>query len=315
MAAIRLAPSNTSTRSAPIFLVPCTFSSMDKRLNELIYRAEALLERFASQLPAPAEPIDWSAIAFRWQRRPGGGTLQPIPQPQTQCLDDLQGIEPQKCLLERNTRQFIAGLPANNALLWGSRGTGKSSLIKALLNRYGDAGLRLIEVERSELVDLPEIVAQLRDRPERFILFCDDLSFEAGDPGYKALKVTLDGSLDAAPENVLIYATSNRRHLVPEYMSENLEAKVVGTEIHHGDSTEEKISLSERFGLWLSFYPFNQEEYLGIVRYWLLQLDVEGFDEDARAEALRWAHNRGSRSGRSAWQFARDRAGRLQLDN
>jgi len=286
---------------------------MNDQLKGLLERAEQLLEQVARQLPAPPAATDWSAIAFRWQRSSGGGALQAIAHPHTLTLDDLQGITRQKALLEQNTRQFVAGLPANNALLWGSRGTGKSSLVKALLNHYAGSGLRLVEVERLELVDLPLIVEQLRGRRERFILYCDDLSFEAGDPGYKALKVALDGSLEAAPDNVLIYATSNRRHLVPEYMSENLEAKVVDTEVHFGDSVEEKISLSERFGLWLSFYPFNQEEYLTIVHYWLAQLGIGHFDEAARAEALRWAQARGSRSGRAAWQFARDWAGRQQL--
>ena len=284
---------------------------MEERLERLIELGERLLAQLSH---SPSNHfIDWSASAFRWHREHGGGVLRAIAQPRTLRLQDLQGIERQKTLLERNTRQFVAGLPANNALLWGSRGTGKSSLIKALLHHHADAGLRLIEVERSELVDLPQIVVLLRERPERFILFCDDLSFEAGDPGYKALKVALDGSLDAPPDNVLIYATSNRRHLVPETMRENQEAQVVDTELHLGDALEEKISLSERFGLWLSFYPFNQDEYLGIVRYWLLQLGIETFDDEARADALRWAQARGTRSGRSAWQFARDLAGRSRL--
>jgi len=286
---------------------------MAERLEGLIDRAEQLLLQLARQLPPAPSPTDWAATAYRWQRHPGGGTLQALAHPHTLRLEDLQGIERQKALLAQNTRQFVAGLPANNALLWGSRGTGKSSLVKALLNRHSEEGLRLIEVERQELVDLPQIVEQLRERSERYLLFCDDLSFEAGDPGYKALKVALDGSLETAPENVLIYATSNRRHLVPEYMSENLEAQVVDTEVHFGDSIEEKISLSERFGLWLSFYPFNQEEYLHIARYWLQQLGISQFDEQARAEALRWAQARGSRSGRAAWQFARDWAGRSLL--
>lgn len=284
---------------------------MIERLKGLIDRAEGLLQQLERQLPPAPAPTDWSALAFRWHSR--GGTLQAIAHPHTLQLDDLQGIDRQKAVLSQNTRQFLRGLPANNALLWGSRGTGKSSLVKALLNAHAAEGLRLIEVDRQELVDLQQIVDLLHGRPERFILFCDDLSFEAGDPGYKALKVALDGSLDAAPENVLIYATSNRRHLVPELMSENLEARVVDTEVHFGDSIEEKISLSERFGLWLSFYPFNQDEYLAIVHHWLQQLGIEQFGESARAEALRWAQARGSRSGRAAWQFARDWAGRSRM--
>lgn len=284
---------------------------MLEQLKDILERAESLLRHLEQQLPPAPAPTDWSAIAFRWHSR--GRSLQAIPHPHTLRLDDLQGIDRQKAVLAQNTRQFLRGLPANNALLWGSRGTGKSSLVKALLNTHAAEGLRLIEVERQELVDLTLIVEQLRERPERFILFCDDLSFEAGDPGYKALKVALDGSLDAAPENVLIYATSNRRHLVPELMSENLEARVVDTEVHFGDSVEEKISLSERFGLWLSFYPFNQDEYLAIVRHWLRQLGITQFDEQARGEALRWAQGRGSRSGRAASQFARDWAGRTRM--
>lgn len=283
------------------------------QLKALLERAEGLLHQLEQQLPPLPGPTDWTALAYRWRRHPHGGVLQAITHPHALRLDDLQGIDRQRSLLDQNTRQFIRGLPANNALLWGSRGTGKSSLVKALLNAHAAEGLRLIEVDRHELVDLPRIVDLLRERPERFILFCDDLSFEAGDPGYKALKVALDGSLDAAPENVLIYATSNRRHLVPELMSENLEARVVDTEVHFGDSVEEKISLSERFGLWLSFYPFNQDEYLAIVRHWLRQLGITQFDEQARGEALRWAQGRGSRSGRAASQFARDWAGRTRM--
>ncbi len=288
---------------------------MIEQLKGLFEHAERLLLQLEQQLPPVPTPTDWSALAFRWHSHPHGGSLRAIRHPHTLCLDDLQGIERQRSILSQNTRQFIRGLPANNALLWGSRGTGKSSLVKALLNAHAEEGLRLIEVDRHELIDLPQIVDLIRERQERFILFCDDLSFEAGDPGYKALKVALDGSLDAAPDNILIYATSNRRHLVPEFMSENLEARVVDTEIHFGDSIEEKISLSERFGLWLSFYPFNQDEYLNIVHYWLRQLGIVHFDEQAKEEALRWAQARGSRSGRAAWQFARDLAGRTQIDD
>lgn len=283
-------------------------------LNRLTRAIEGLSERLdalhgtASVIPAWEEHT-----AFRWRHDNGTGRLEAIAHPHGVRLRDLHGIDKQKQALDRNTRQFIAGLPANNALLWGSRGTGKSSLIKALLNEYTEQGLRLIEVEKHHLVDLPDIVAQLYARTERFIVFCDDLSFEADDPSYKALKVVLDGSVSAGPDNVLVYATSNRRHLLPEFMHENLEARHVDGELHQGDTVEEKISLSERFGLWLSFYAFKQDEYLAIAAYWLDQLGAGELDEVAQDEALRWALSRGSRSGRSAWQFARDWAGRNAL--
>jgi predicted AAA+ superfamily ATPase len=226
----------------------------------------------------------------------------------------LRGIDGQKKIVEQNTRQFVEGHPANNVLLTGARGTGKSSLIKALLNKYAARGLRVIEVEKQDLVDLPDIVELIAERPERFILYCDDLSFDADEPGYKALKVVLDGSVAAASENCLIYATSNRRHLMPEFMSENLEAKRVDDEIHPGETVEEKISLSERFGVWVSFYPFDQDEYLEIVAQWLAHFKVAGAGSDAvRHAALQWALQRGSRSGRVAWQFARDWAGRARI--
>jgi predicted AAA+ superfamily ATPase len=261
-------------------------------------------------------PSGSKVIAYRWRRRPGRntGVLQPVAHPHAIRLDDLLGIDRQKAELDRNTRQFVKGLPANNALLWGSRGTGKSSLIKALLNEYADKGLRLIEAESGELTDLPDIVEPLYGRKERFILFADDLSFEADDPSYKALKALMDGSIAAAPDNVLIYATSNRRHLLPEFHSENEQAQLVGTEIHHGEAVEEKISLSERFGLWLSFHPFSQEQFLAIVRHHLGALGVQRSGaREIQAEALRYALSRGSRSGRVAMQFARDWAGRTQL--
>jgi uncharacterized protein len=229
-------------------------------------------------------------------------------------LQDLQGVDEQKRRVQRNTLQFVRAHPANNVLLTGARGTGKSSLVKALLNEYAARKLRLIEVEKHELIDLPEIVDQIAARPERFILFCDDLSFEADDPGYKALKVVLDGSIASASENVLIYATSNRRHLMPEYMQENLETRYVGGEVHPGEAVEEKISLSERFGIWVSFYPFDQQQYLAIVNHWLSVLNVTERDSDVlRQAALQWALGRGSRSGRVAWQFARDWAGKEQM--
>ena len=255
------------------------------------------------------EVPDWGHIAYRW--RPGRG-LQGVAHPHRIELDDLLCIERQKADITRNTRQFVAGRGANNVLLTGSRGTGKSSLIKAILHTFSGQGLRLVEVQKQDLIDLPDIVEQLYDRPERFILFSDDLSFEGDDPSYKSLKATLDGSIAAPPENVLIYATSNRRHLLPEYMHENLQARVVDGELHQGEGTEERVSLSERFGLWLSFYPYNQQQYLTIVDHWLARLDsITTADKATRAEALRWSHQRGSRSGRIAYQFARDWSGRL----
>jgi hypothetical protein len=226
-------------------------------------------------------------------------------------LQDLRNVDEQKRRIEQNTRQFVEGRSANNVLLTGARGTGKSSLVKALLNRYAPKGLRLIEVDKHDLIDLPDIVDLIAGRSERFILFCDDLSFEASEPGYKALKSILDGSVASTPDNLLLYATSNRRHLMPEFMDENLETRHVGGEIHPGETTEEKISLSERFGLWLSFYPFDQDAYLAIAAHWLRAYGVPAAAvAAAREEALQWALMRGSRSGRVAWQFARDYAGR-----
>ncbi|HET8701802.1 MAG TPA: ATP-binding protein [Nitrococcus sp.] len=287
---------------------------MDK-LEEVLARAEHLLQRLEALVPpTQAEPCWDEAIAFRWRRSSGGGYLEPVRHPHRIRLENLRNIERQATEIDRNTRQFLAGLPANNVLLWGSRGTGKSSLIKALLNEYAEQGLREIEVEGHDLIDLPQIVDRIQGRAERFILFCDDLSFEADDPSYKALKAALDGSLAATPDNLLIYATSNRRHLLPEYMSENEAARNIGGEIHHGEAVEEKISLSERFGLWLSFYPFNQDDYLDICFSWLAELGASVSEPDTvRQAALRFALGRGSRSGRVAWQFARDWAGRQYL--
>lgn len=284
-------------------------------VDSLLVRAEELLARLDQLLPESVAPTDWKAsIAFRWRKKGARSGLEPIHQVHRIDLRDLCGIDEQKERVERNTRQFVDGLPANNVLLTGARGTGKSSLIKALLNKYASRGLRVIEVEKRDLTDLPDIVELIHDRPERFVLYCDDLSFEADEPGYKALKVVLDGSVAAASENCLIYATSNRRHLMPEYMHENLEYQHVGEEIHPGETSEEKVSLSERFGLWVSFYPFDQDEYLRIVRVWLEHFKVSG-GKSAEIEhaALQWALARGSRSGRVAWQFARDWAGRTRL--
>lgn len=287
---------------------------MNQKFENLIERAEQLMARIESVLPQPLGAPDWSAaIAWRYRKRSSGhGSLEPVRHVAQVRMDDLQEIEPQKARIERNTEQFVSGKPANNVLLTGARGTGKSSLIKACLNAFAARGLRLIEVDKADLVDLPDIVDVVAGRPEKFIVFCDDLSFEDGEPGYKALKSILDGSVAASTPNVLIYATSNRRHLLPEYMAENRTyTHTADGEVHPGEAVEEKISLSERFGLWVSFYPFSQDEYLAIVGQWLASLGVSPADvAAARAEALVWALERGSRSGRVAYQFARDHAGR-----
>jgi predicted AAA+ superfamily ATPase len=284
-------------------------------LAKFLLRAEQLLTRIESLLPLPPTPPDWSvAIAFRWVRgaRNGQtGRLLAVTRPHRLRLADLRGIDEQAQRIEQNTRQFVAARSANNVLLTGARGTGKSSLVKAMLDRFAAQGLRLIEVDKQDLIDLPEIVEQVTGRPERFIVFCDDLSFESGEPGYKALKSVLDGSIAGVPENLLIYATSNRRHLMPEYMDENLATRHVGEEVHPAEQVEEKVSLSERFGLWLSFYPFDQEHYLDICRHWLREFSMTDWDEQVRQEALQWSLARGSRNGRVAWQFARDRAGQM----
>jgi len=279
----------------------------------LIERAETLLAQLATLLPAPPAAPDWEAsIAFRYRKRGSSGRLEPVRHVATIRLAALVEVAPQKERLVRNTEQFVAGLSANNVLLTGARGTGKSSLIKACLNEFAPRGLRLIEVDKADLVDLPDIVDLVGDRPERFIVFCDDLSFDEGEPGYKALKSILDGSVAQASDNVLIYATSNRRHLLPEYMKENLSYQhTEDGEVHPGEVVEEKISLSERFGLWVSFYPFTQDEYLAIVAQWLRSFGVDAAAIGAaRQESLVWALERGSRSGRVAFQFAKDYAGR-----
>ena len=288
---------------------------MNEKFERLMERAEQLIARIESVLPQPLGAPDWSqSIAWRYRKRSSGhGTLEPVRHVASMQLADLKEIDGQKEKIERNTLQFVQGKTANNVLLTGARGTGKSSLIKACLNAYAAQGLRLIEVDKADLTDLPDIVDVVSDRPEKFIIFCDDLSFEDGEPGYKALKSILDGSVAAATPNVLIYATSNRRHLLPEYMSENRTyTHTDDGEVHPGEVVEEKISLSERFGLWVSFYPFSQDEYLTIVAQWLASLGVPASAiESARPEALVWALERGSRSGRVAYQFARDYAGRL----
>lgn len=292
---------------------------MADELKAVLRRAESLLARVEALFP-PVEPDpEWKRVtAARWRKRGGRGFLQAVLHPRAIGLNDLVAIDAQKHAIDRNTRQFLAGLPANNVLLTGSRGTGKSSLVKAMLARYQAKGLRLVEVDKADLTDLPDIVDRLAAHPFRFIVFCDDLTFDAGEAGYKALKVMLDGSIAGATTNVVIYATSNRRHLLPEYFAENLETRHIGEEVHPGESVEEKISLSERFGLWISFYPFAQDDYLAAVERWLAHFGVKtpaavrASDERTR-EALQFALQRGSRSGRVAWQFARHWAGGLGL--
>ena len=290
---------------------------MNEKFLHLLLRAEQLINRIELILPQALSKPDWGAgAAYRYRKRSSGhATLEPVRHVGAMRLTDLKEIEPQKGKILRNTLQFVSGKPANNVLLTGARGTGKSSLIKACLNEFASRGLRLIEVDKADLTDLPDIVDVVSERPEKFIVFCDDLSFEDGEPGYKALKSILDGSVATTTPNVLIYATSNRRHLLPEYMQENLSyTHTEDGEVHPGEGIEEKISLSERFGLWVSFYPFTQAEYLAIVAQWLSSFGVPHLAiEAARAQALVWALERGSRSGRVAYQFARDYAGTHSL--
>ena len=284
------------------------------QLDHFLTRAELVLSRLELLLPPAVQAPDWRlSYAFRWRKQGNVGHLQAVKHISKMRFQDLQNIENQKNIIAQNTRQFVDGKPANNVLLTGARGTGKSSLIKACLQQFAEQGLRLIEVDKADLADLTDIVDLVAERPERFIIFCDDLSFEEGEAGYKALKVALDGSIAAQTDNVLIYATSNRRHLLPEKMSDNDSYhRSDDGDLHPGETVEEKISLSERFGLWVSFYPFKQDDYLNIVAHWMATMGCNEIQiETARPEALRWALQRGSRSGRVAWQFARDYAGRF----
>ncbi|AZM94715.1 ATP-binding protein [Vreelandella venusta] len=282
---------------------------------ELSHRLTRLLDHVEHWLPPAPTQVDWDKhVAAIWQRHPLGGRLVPVPPRDTMTLDDLLGIERQKLALVDNTRAFLQGLPANHGLLWGSRGSGKSSVVRALLNSLADDGLRLIQVDRHDLGSLPILVEQLRDTPHRFVVYCDDLSFEGNDDAYKALKSVLDGALTGPPENVLLYATSNRRHLLPESMDDNSGTRLVGEELHHGDAVEEKISLSDRFGLWLGFHPFSQATYLEVCEHWVTRIgDKQDWSDVARAEAVRFATLRGGRSGRTAWQFAAQWVGRKRL--
>ena len=288
---------------------------------EVVEQLERVLSSVEQLLPKAIEPIDWrEAPAANWRRHSFAGYLEAIEDIDETDLDDLVGIDRQKKVLEKNTRQFLKGYPANNALLWGSRGTGKSSVVRALLNKYADSGLRIVQVDKHDLDHLPDIFAQIGKLPYRYIILCDDLSFEPDDPGYTILKSVLDGSVYASPKNVLIYVTSNRRHLLPEFHTDNLGAKMVHNEIHHGEAVEEKISLSDRFGLWLSFYVFKQDLYLEIVQKTIVRLCFENQvepqwnDEMARA-AIKWSHEKSKRCGRTALQFARHWLGQHMLDN
>lgn len=293
---------------------------MDSRLLDFLERADAVLARLEPLLPAERPVIDWErCLAARWHRDGRSGFLQPLEVSLDLDLDDLIGVDPQRDTLARNTRQFVDGLPANHALLWGARGTGKSSLVRALLAAHAGEGLRLVEIERDHLADLPRVVELLAGLPQRFVLFCDDLSFEAGEGDYRVLKSVLDGSLERAPDNVLLYATSNRRHLVPEKQSDNENWKMVDGELHPNEAVEDKIALSDRFGLWLSFYPFTQEHFLAVVRHWVSSLAATAglewtWDENLEKEAIRWALGRGNRNGRCAYQFARQWVGRALLE-
>lgn len=290
--------------------------SLDPELTERLKRILAALEPL---LPRPARKIDWgSCHAANWHRSTFAGTMEPVPSIEGIHLDDLLGIDAQKRILEENTCQFLAGLPANNALLWGVRGTGKSSLVRALLHAYADRGLRIIQVDKDDLVSLPAIVDEVKAQPYRFVVFSDDLSFESGDPSYKVLKSALDGSVYGLPDNVLIYVTSNRRHLVPEYESDNRGAMLVEGEVHHGEAVEEKISLSGRFGLWVGFHPFSQDLYVDVTRRWVAKLCEKvgaplDWTGEAEAAAILWAQRKGDRSGRIAYQFACDWVGRTVM--
>lgn len=281
------------------------------QFDQLISRLELLIDRVERVLPPVAPQPDWSGSAYRWRTHGASGYLQAVKNPHKVDLDSLKNVETQKQAIVRNTAQFVAGRPANNVLLTGARGTGKSTLIKACWNEFAERGLKIIEVDKTDLIQLADIVDLVSQRPEKFIIFCDDMSFEEGESTYKALKSALDGSIAEPSANILFYATSNRRHLLPEKMRENLEVSYEDGELRPGDTTEEKVSLSERFGLRVSFYPFSQDDYLNAARYWVEYLGGT-WDEAAEADALLWHRSRGARSGRVAWQFAKDYIGRLE---
>ena len=289
-----------------------TEPSTENQLKSLINSAEGLIGKIEALMLADDLKPNWDALAWRWTNQKNKGFLQAITNPQQVDFKFIKFVDAQKAEIIRNTRQFLLGLPANNVLLTGARGTGKSTLIKALLTEFSSQGLRLIEVDKHDLGHLSEIVSLIISRPEKFIIFCDDLTFEANDDSYKALKVALDGSLAAISSNVLIYATSNRKNLMPEFMVDNLTYSTPNDEIRPQDTVEEKAALAERFGLWLSFYSFDQDEYLAICGSWLQTFGCH-FDNDAQLAALSFTHTRGARNGRVAYQFARDYAGKLGL--
>jgi predicted AAA+ superfamily ATPase len=291
--------------------------TMDAELTAQLKRVLGSLELL---LPKPIPAMDWSGnVAANWRRHAMGGYLEPLPTDAAfMAMDDLLGIEKQKQVVIENTRQFLRGFPANNILLWGTRGTGKSSLVRALLHRYAPEGLRVIQVDKDDLAQLPIITDAVKREPYRFLLFADDVSFEVGETSYKMLKSALDGAVYALPANVLIYVTSNRRHLLPEYETDNRGAMLVNNEIHHGEAVEEKISLSGRFGLWVGFHPFSQEQFVAVTRQWVARLcqanGIEPVWNPALSEAaIAWSHLKGDRSGRIALQFATDWVGQHLL--
>jgi predicted AAA+ superfamily ATPase len=292
------------------------FVMMEPELTEQLKRVLTSLEQL---LPKPVAKIDWAEChAANWRRHSFTGFLEPIPNVENIQLDDLLGIDEQKRTVEENTRQFLAGYPANNVLLWGTRGTGKSSLVRALLYTYATQGLRVIQVDKDDLVHLPDIVDEVKEKPYKFVIFSDDASFEVGESSYKMLKSALDGSVYAPPENVLIYVTSNRRHLLPEYETDNRGAMMVNNEIHHGEAIEEKISLSGRFGIWVAFHPFTQDQYVSVVHQWMEKLCRKcgvalEWTKEVQDEAILWSQKKGDRSGRIAYQFASHWVGRSLL--
>ncbi|HIJ82155.1 MAG TPA: ATP-binding protein [Desulfuromonadales bacterium] len=278
--------------------------------NELKTQLKQVLTSLQMLLPKPVAAVDWSVChAANWRRHSFSGYLEPVESIEKIALDDLLGIEEQKRVVVENSRQFLAGYPANNTLLWGTRGTGKSSLIRAILNNYADQGLRIVQVDKTDLIHLPDIVDCIKRLPYRFIIFSDDVSFEVGESSYKMLKSALDGAVYAPPDNVLIYVTSNRRHLLPEFETDNRGAMLINNEMHHGEAIEEKISLSGRFGLWVGFHPFSQEQYINVTRQWVNKLFAKqgtdlAWNDEARAEAIQWGYDKGDNSGRVAYQFA-----------